>query len=291
MPQSPPAKPRLITDALLRRWPLSEPESEGSKEARGRVVIIAGAVEMPGAAILASTAALRAGAGKVRVAIAEAAALHVGAAVPELFVLSIADGKKRDETLRGVLESAEKAAAVLIGPGMRDVAAIHTLLPKLLGIETLRALVIDATALLPSIEFIRKSSKLRGKVIITPHAGEMDTISDGQKDHEAYARNFAAEFGTIVALKGAETLICAPDGSAYLNNRGNVGLATAGSGDVLAGIIVGLCARGIDPVRAAVWAVSIHARAGERLAKRVGPLGYLAREILDEIPGLASGRL
>ncbi|HEX8679922.1 MAG TPA: NAD(P)H-hydrate dehydratase, partial [Chthoniobacterales bacterium] len=117
MRQSPRAKPRIITDALLRRWRLPEPESAGSKEARGRVVIIAGAAEMPGAAILASTAALRSGAGKARVAIGEAAALHVGAAVPELFVLGIADGKRRGETLRGVVESAEKADAVLIGPG------------------------------------------------------------------------------------------------------------------------------------------------------------------------------
>jgi hydroxyethylthiazole kinase-like uncharacterized protein yjeF len=290
MRQSPRAKPSIITDALLRRWALTEPESAGSKEARGRVVIIAGAAEMPGAAILASTAALRSGAGKARLAIGEAAALHVGAAVPELFVLSIADGKRRGETLRGVVDSAEKADAVLIGPGMRDTDAVEALLPKLLEIETLPALVIDATALLPAIPLIRSASKLRGKMIITPHGGEMDAISGGEKDREEYARTFAAEFGTVVALKGAETLICAPDGAAYLNKRGNVGLATAGSGDVLAGIVAGLCARGIDPVQAVVWAVSVHARAGERLARRLGAIGYLAREILDEIPSLTSGR-
>ncbi len=288
MRQSPRAKPRLITDALLRRRALPKPASEGSKEARGRVLIIAGAVEMPGAAILASTAALRAGAGKVRVATAEAAALHVATAVPELFVQRISDGKKRDETLRAVIDSAEKTDVVLIGPGMRDVEAINALLPRLVEIETLRALVIDATALLPAIDLIRNADKLRGKMIITPHSGEMDAISEGAKDREDYARTFAAKFGTIVALKGAETLICAPDGAAYLNNRGNVGLATAGSGDVLAGIVAGLCARGADPLQATVWGVSIHARAGEILAQRVGPLGYLAREILDEVPRLAS---
>ncbi len=289
MRQSPRAKPRLITDALLRRWALPKPASEGSKEARGRVLVIAGAVEMPGAAILASTAALRTGAGKVRVATAEAAALHVATAVPELFVQRIADGKNREETVRAVIDSAEKTDVVLIGPGMRDVEAINALLPRLVEIETLRALVIDATALLPAIDFIRNADKLRGKMIITPHSGEMDAISDGAKDREDYARTFAAKSGTIVALKGAETLICAPDGAAYLNNRGNVGLATAGSGDVLAGIVAGLCARGADPVQATVWGVSIHARAGEILAKRVGPLGYLAREILDEVPRLTKG--
>lgn len=286
MRQSARGKPQLITDALLRRWALPQPDTEGSKEARGRVVIIAGAVEMPGAAILASTAALRAGAGKVRVAIAEAAALSVGTAVPELFVLGIADRARRKETLRAVIDSAAKADAVLIGPGMRDSDAIRALLPQLLSIDTLRAIVIDATALRPAVELIRERNALPGKTIITPHHGEMDAISKSGADAPRHERDFAAETGTIVALKGAETLICAPDGEAYLNRRGNVGLATAGSGDVLAGIIVGLCARGADPLQATVWAVSLHARAGERLASRVGSVGYLARELVHEIPVL-----
>jgi hydroxyethylthiazole kinase-like uncharacterized protein yjeF len=232
---------------------------------------------------------LRAGAGKVRVAIAEAAALHVATAVPELFVLGIAEGKRRGETLGALIDSAEKADAVLIGPGMRDVDAIDALLPKLLKMETLRALLIDATALRPSIGFLREGGKLRGKAIITPHRGEMQMISGGVGDPADYARTFAEKSDAIVALKGAETLICAPDGTSYLNKRGNVGLATAGSGDVLAGSVGGLCARGVDPLHAVVWAVAVHARAGERLAKRVGPLGYLAREILEEIPRLTSG--
>src|SRR3954463_6723159 len=111
---------RLLTDARLRRWPLPRPAKGGSKEHRGRVLIIAGAVEMPGAAILASTAALRAGCGKVRTAIAEPAALGLGCAVPEVFVLPIAaTGRRRNATLRAVLDSAVKADAVLVGPGMR----------------------------------------------------------------------------------------------------------------------------------------------------------------------------
>src|SRR4051812_4151347 len=154
-------KPRLITDALLRGWPLPRPESEGSKEARGRVVIIGGAVEMPGAAILASKAALRAGAGKVRVAIAAAVAPFVAAAVPELFAFGIEDRA-------AVLDSAAHADAVLIGSGMRDMDAIRELLPALLKIETLRALIIDASAL-SQID----PSELHERTIITPHRGEM----------------------------------------------------------------------------------------------------------------------
>ena len=289
MPRSPRGKPRLITDALLRRWALPAPAREGSKEQRGRALVIAGAVEMPGAAILASTAALRAGAGKVRVATAEAAALTVGAAVPELFVLGIAEGRRRNQSLRALFDSAEKTDAVLIGPGMRDMKAIRALLPKLLRLDTLGALIIDATALPVAAKFLSARGRLAGKTIITPHAAEMATLCDVspdkvERDPLGYARRMAKRFGSIVVLKGAETVICAVDGAAYLNRRGNIGLATAGSGDVLAGIMVGLCARGADPLQAAVLAVAVHARAGEQLAKEVGPLGYLARELADRIP-------
>jgi hydroxyethylthiazole kinase-like uncharacterized protein yjeF len=270
---------------------LPPPAKEGSKEGRGRALIIAGAVEMPGAAILASTAALRAGAGKVRVATAEIVALAVGAAVPELFVLGIAEGRRRKESLRGIVDSAKKTNAVLVGPGMRDIKAIRALLPKLLRLENLRALIIDATALPVAAEFLSADRRLAGKTIITPHAGEMALLcnvstNQVERDPPLHAQRMARRFGCIVVLKGAETVICSPEGQAYLNTRGNIGLATAGSGDVLAGLMIGLCARGAVPVQAAVLAVSLHARAGEELAEEFGPVGFLAREIAHQIPKL-----
>jgi hydroxyethylthiazole kinase-like uncharacterized protein yjeF len=258
-------------------------------------LIIAGAIEMPGAAILASTAALRAGCGKVRVAIAEAAAIAVGIAVPELFVLPIAaTGRRRRDSLDRVIDSAAKADAVLIGPGMRDLAAIRALLPRLLRLDGLRALVIDATAIpiLPGLRLPRApAERVAGRIVLTPHASEMARlcqVSEEKIESEpvAHAREIAKRFGSIVVLKGAETFVCGAEGPAYVNKRGNVGLATAGSGDVLAGIITGLCARGTDRLQAAAWAVGLHARAGEKLARRRGRLGYLAREIADEIPAL-----
>ncbi|MDQ6860088.1 MAG: NAD(P)H-hydrate dehydratase [Verrucomicrobiota bacterium] len=248
-------------------------QGEGSKETRGRALIVAGSEEMPGAAILASTAALRAGAGKVRVATAEAVAVHVASAVPELFVSGLSD--------RGaVLASAKKTDVVLIGPGMRDNDVIRKLLGPLLKIETLRALIIDASAL-PLIGRV----KLHERTMVTPHAGEMSALLKLEKealddDSLGYARRFAQDSGAVVVLKGTETLICDSRGDSYLNKRGHVGLATAGSGDVLAGIVAGFCARGAPPLQAAVWAVSLHARAGG--------IGFLAREILDQIPRLTS---
>jgi hydroxyethylthiazole kinase-like uncharacterized protein yjeF len=280
MRRSPRDKAQVITDGLLRKWRLPKPAQEGSKEQRGRVLVIAGAAEMPGAAILASTAGLRAGAGKVRVATAHAAAFPVATAVPELFVQSIAEGAERERSLRAVLESARNTNAVLIGSGMRDAEAIRFLIPELLRIDSLGALVVDATAIPIAVEFLHRHRKSRGHTILTPHQGEMGKLGS--------AAEAAARFASVVVAKSAETLICAEDGRTYLNKRGNVGLATAGSGDVLAGIMAALCARGAEPLQAAVWAVSIHARAGERLAKRIGPMGYLARDLLDEIPRLAS---
>ena len=295
MSPSPHDKPRVLTDALLRGWRLPQPAEKGSKEARGRVLVIAGAVEMPGAAILASTAALRAGAGKVRVATAGAAATSIATAVPELFVIGLAAGSRRRQSLRAVVDSAENTDVVLIGPGMRDRDAIRLLLPTLLRITTLRALIIDASALPFVNEFLPAPAPLRGRTIITPHAGEMAAIANLSADDIAadpfgVARETARRLASVVVLKRAETFICSEEGAAFLNKRGNVGLATAGSGDVLAGIIAGLCARGAGPVPAAAWGVAIHSRAGERLAKRVGVIGYLAREIVDEIAPLTSAK-
>ena len=248
---------------------------------------------MPGAAILASTAALRAGAGKVRVATAQSAAFAVASAVPELFVQSIAEGAQREQSLRALLESARSSRAVLIGSGMRDLEAIRFLLPELLRIESLQALVIDAGAIAVAVEFLHRHRKTRGRTIITPHQGEMSALAkitpaELARDCARVAREAATRLGSVVVLKGAETWISNEEGALFLNRRGNVGLATAGSGDVLAGIVAGLCARGAEPLQAAIWAVSIHARAGERLGKQIGPIGYLARELLAEIPRIAA---
>ena len=268
------------------------PKLDGDKAARGQILIIAGAVEMPGGAILAATAALRAGAGVVQVATAEAVALAVATAVPELFVVGMAEsGKRRKASLQAVVDLAKLADVVLIGPGLRDEAAIRVLLPELLGLDHLRALIIDAKAIPTAAEFLPARGKLRGKTILTPHAGETESISKASRDEvecdpSRVGHETARRLGSIIVLKGSETLICSEKSPTYLNTRGNVGLATAGSGDVLAGILAGLCARGAKPLQAAVLGVSVHARAGEELARQVGPVGYLAREILAEIPKL-----
>lgn len=112
---------------------------------------------------------------------------------------------------------------------------------------------------------------------------EQDTVSS---DPIGTVQRAAQELGATVTLKGSTTYIAAQDGALFCNKTGNVGLATSGSGDTLAGIVAGLAARGASPIQAAAWGVHLHATAGERLAKRIGPLGFLARELLAEVPAL-----
>jgi hydroxyethylthiazole kinase-like uncharacterized protein yjeF len=138
---------------------------------------------------------------------------------------------------------------------------------------------------------VRAPFRFNTPVLLTPHAGEMAHLTGIAKEEiggapERIALEAAQRWNAVVALKGARTVIAAPGGDRWQHDGGNVGLATSGSGDVLAGIIAGLAARGADLTQAASWGVALHARAGERLAERLGKLGYLARELYDEIPTL-----
>jgi NAD(P)H-hydrate repair Nnr-like enzyme with NAD(P)H-hydrate dehydratase domain len=132
---------------------------------------------------------------------------------------------------------------------------------------------------------------LQGRVVITPHAGEMASLlgiskQQIERDPPRIARQAAARFGVVVALKGAESWVAEPGGALFRYSGGSVGLATSGSGDTLAGVIAGLAARGATPTIAALWGVYLHGAAGQVLARRMGRVGFLARELLAEIPSL-----
>jgi hydroxyethylthiazole kinase-like uncharacterized protein yjeF len=285
--------------ATLRAWPLPMPSSDGDKEQRGHVLVLGGSREMPGAVILAATAALRAGAGKLTIATGASVAQLVALALPEARVLGLAEtgqgGFCRDAV--GRLDPlADKVNAVLIGPGMQDEAAsaalVRALLPRLEGSDT--SVVLDACAMgviLQPDGGTDAPFRFSQPVILTPHAGEMAHLTGASKEDvcaapDHHAAQAARRWNAVVALKGARTLICAPDGERWQHQGGNVGLAISGSGDTLAGIIAGLAARGATLAQATCWGVALHARAGELLAERFGVLGYLARELPTEIPAL-----
>lgn len=294
----PHARPRDIDASLLRSWPLPLPGDDSDKEARGHVLILGGSREMPGAVILAATAALRAGAGKLTIATGRSVAQLVALAIPESRVLGLSENEAGGFTVEAVAALdplADKINAILIGPGMQDEAAtarlVHALLPRLEGSDTKVLLDAEAMGALLHPPGGRAPFRFNTPVLLTPHAGEMAHLTGIDKDailadRDRYALEAAQRWNAVVALKGARTVIAAPGGDRWQHEGGNIGLGTSGSGDVLAGIIAGLAARGADLAQAVSWGVALHARAGEVMAERSGILGYLARELPDTIPAL-----
>ena len=258
--------------------------------------VVGGAPEMPGAVVLAATAALRAGAGKLRVGTVRSVATQVATSVPESRVFALAEtrgGAVAMSAAETIVERACEVQSFVIGPGMTGGESIVRLARKILPRVRGACVVVDADALSCFAGETGLLHALGGAAVITPHATEMSDIcglgeEEIKRDPLATALRVARDLRAVVALKGRETYVTTPEGDAYVNRAGNVGLATSGSGDVLCGLIGGLAARGASPLLAALWGVHVHALAGERLARRVGPLGYLARELLDEIPALLS---
>lgn len=180
---------------------------------------------------------------------------------------------------------------MVVGPGMTSGPECAALTAALLDGLDGPALVLDAAALKDLADSRRRLHRHAGRAVITPHAGEMASLLGIERDAviadpRGTARRTAALLQVVVVMKGPCTEIVTPQGEAWRYTGGAVGLATSGSGDTLAGLVAGLLARGATPLQAAVWAVHLHGEAGNRLTRRHGPLGFLARELLAEEPGI-----
>lgn len=281
-------QPTTVTTELLRGWPLPDP-GEG-KDSRGSVLVVGGAADTPGAVMLAGLAALRVGAGKLTIATAGINASALAVAVPEAGVtgLPVDAGGALDASGADVLgELVESADAVVVGPGMRGPAATKELLTRLLPSLSGGDLttILDAMALTCGAYDGAACARIRGGVVATPNLKEaallLDMPSEPDADETELAQRVADTLGAVVALRSH---VATPDGRQWVDGSGTAGLGTSGSGDALAGAIGGLAARGAGPDQAAVWGAHLHAQAGERLAARVGKVGFLARELLDELP-------
>ena len=172
---------------------------------------------------------------------------------------------------------------------MMDDCATRRLVRDIVGGTSKPMFVLDAAAITGIGEDCEALRAHGHRLVITPHAGEMATFLDIDReevlaDPMRAASRAAAMIEGVVAMKGACTFICDPSGTFWSCSQGNVGLATSGSGDTLAGIITGLLARGATPLLATQWGVYLHGEAGNQLAAKVGPTGFLARELLAEIP-------
>lgn len=276
----------------LARHPLPFPEGETDKNERGRVVAAGGSETVPGALLLTGEAALRAGAGKVQLATVESAAIALGVRIPEAASIALpanAHGELAAAAGDRIAGLAERCDALVIGPGMSPKAEVDAILASLIRQAPIDgALLLDA-AMIPAARLLEDHAGVwRGRRVITPHFGEMAALMECNENAVTpdLARRAAEHLDATVVLKASETWIATPDPPMLHYRGGGPGLATGGSGDVLAGIIGGLLARGASPRDAAAWGVWLHGEAGRRLASEIGPLGFLARELLPRVPAL-----
>ena len=287
--------PRELNRQELQNFPLP-PWGDTNKDEHGRLLICAGSRDVPGSAILAATAAFRAGAGKVQLATAEGVAAGIALLIPELLVIGVKESGDRgfDEGSADLLsERAQRVDAVLAGPGMRRNDGIESIASALL--RTGRPLVLDAAVLhaLSNIANVCRVSAVRP--VLLPHSGEMAALlgcgeEEAAEDPLSAAVKPADHYGAVVLAKGSTSFIASPDGRAWVWRGGVPGLGVAGSGDVLAGIVAALVARGAEPLTALLWGVLLHGEAGERLSKQIGPVGFRASELPDQIPALLAAQ-
>lgn len=271
--------------------PLPDRPASGHKGLFGRVLVVGGEASMFGAAVLAATAALRAGSGLVQVAVPRAVLPHAIGITPELVGLGLDDAD--DSADAAALDAAVAAADVLVvGPGMGRSDASRRRLFRLAAAE--KPGVFDADALnLFSDSNSSWIKQLRGPAVLTPHPGEMARLlrsigDDGRvPDDDAgrlrVAKRLAEAAGQVVLLKGHRTVIT--DGRrAHVNDTGDSTLSKAGAGDVLSGLIGSLVGQGMDVFDAAVAAAWIHGAAGELAGRQHGRRGALARDVIDAVP-------
>jgi len=276
---------KKITSRLLARWPLPKLDHERGKASRGTLLVVGGSETVQGAPLLAALAGLRVGAGTIQVATTTQAQRTIAAAMPEAAVIALptARGEIASSARNKIRQLARDATAVVLGSG----STTSSIVEAVGGSSTW---VLDA-GVIPACTAARTG---RASTVITPHPGEMAKLHDVTPAQvlaqpRDYAVRTARELGCVVVMKGSVSFV-AGDAAVYESTAGNHGLGSSGSGDVLAGIIGGLLSRGADALQAAVWGVHLHGAAGDVLARRIGPYGYRAMELVDVLPGLAPMR-
>ncbi|MEO7364939.1 MAG: NAD(P)H-hydrate dehydratase [Sphingomicrobium sp.] len=278
-----------LNRSALRSHPLPSVVA-GGKETKGRILILAGSRDVPGAALLAATAAMRAGAGKLKIVTVGSVAPHIATAMPEAMVVGLPEqrgGGFAPSAAEMIAREADDADAIVAGPGMAPGKICKQIGEILLNSSA--GLAMDAAllrSLSPTANVERASPPL-----LLPHAGELASLLECQEqaitaDPVGCGLRCAELYRSIVLVKGVVSHVVHPDGRAWTYRGGAPGLGVSGSGDVLAGIVGGLLARGAGPLVALLWGVWLHGEAGAALAKKIGPIGFLAREIAAEVPAL-----
>ncbi len=266
-------------------------DPNGHKGTFGTVVCICGSLDYAGAALLSGTAALRTGAGLVALAVPASLQTLFAGRVPELVTLGLPETESTDDIDAVGAGHALKPRvpdAIVIGSGIRESTGYAELLAGLLVREG-PPMVVDGGGLNLLSASGEWSRDVKRPLVLTPHPGEFERLngaaagtSDGER--QAAAAAAAQRFGQVVVLKGARTVVAAPDGRIATAGFANAALSTAGTGDVLAGTIGSLLAQGLTPFDAACLGVYLHGRAGEMVSERVGDAGLVASDLIALLP-------
>ena len=283
-----------LADAATVRGLLPERPIAAHKGTFGHVAVVAGSRKLVGASVLAAASAYRAGAGLVTLAAPETVDRMVAPQLLEQVHLLLAeteDGHVAADAAGPVRALFGAASAAVVGPGLGDGDSVRSFLGALLLAEPALTIpvVIDADGLNALAQTYDWPDRLRAAAVLTPHPGEMSRllgrpIAEIEEDRVATAREAAERWRQVVVLKGAHTVVASPDGRAALSPFANPALATAGTGDVLAGIIGSLLAQGAAPYDAGVAGVYVHAAAGEAIREEMGDAGLLASDLLSRVP-------
>lgn len=257
----------------------------------GKICIIGGSIGFSGAAALAGRSALRAGAGLVRIAVPESVLPIVASIEPSYTTIALAEdgqGRISKKAINQILTAVEENDALAFGPGVGVSGDLQQILYALISQQE-KPIVIDADGLNNLAKMADWPEKQKAKLILTPHPGEMKRLwaalfrEPQPSDRQTQAAQLAERCGTIVALKGAGTVVT--DGEkVYINKTGNPGMATAGSGDVLTGCIAALSGQGLNNLDAAILGVYIHGLAGDIAAENKGQISLIATDIIDALP-------
>lgn len=280
----------IITDSKAKSLLPVRPK-DAHKGTFGHLLVVAGAFGKTGAAAMVGKAAMRAGAGLVTLATTAQAQQTLEAKCLEVMVDNIierADAPLSEKVIRRIGQILEGKKAVALGPGLTTARGISALVIRMLQMLEVPA-VIDADGVNILANDPSGAGRIKAPMVFTPHPGEMarligKTVPIVQADRIGVARDAAARHQVVMVLKGAHTIIAAPDGRIFVNTNGNPGMATGGMGDVLTGIVGSFLAQGLGPLDAALLGVYVHGLAGDRAACHVGAPGLIASDVIDELP-------
>ena len=265
---------------------------DAHKHSVGKIFVIAGSKGLTGAALLCSQSAMKSGAGAVVLGIPESVFSTVARRTLEVMPFALPATNDGSLALKGFGDVAKKikwSDVLLLGPGLSQNPETHDLVRRIIQMCA-KPMVIDADGLNALAADCRILIRRKARhVILTPHLGEFSRLTrissdEIEKNKIEIARTFARKYDVVLVLKGAPTIVADPKGKVFVNPTGNPGMATAGSGDVLGGIIAALLGQGNRPLDAAINGVFVHGYAGDIARKKIGEMGMLASDILKEVP-------